>query len=216
MRAKKIMSTFKIFKGFTLAEVLITLGIIGVVAAITIPTLISNNQKQALATSIQKFYSTMTQAVKLSEAENGPMSGWDFGDGTAVGTHAWFNTYLAPYIKVDNITELSTSIWGNFSDGTRFRIFYTTPYMNIYYYTKSNVATSLGKNAFIFYLPTYYSKNYTNQQVFGPCDYGVTSLPTRNTWKNDATYGCSTSGSKHFCAGLLMFDGWKFEDDYPW
>ncbi len=32
-------------KGFTLAEVLITLGIIGVVAAITIPSLITNYQK---------------------------------------------------------------------------------------------------------------------------------------------------------------------------
>lgn len=39
-------------KGFTLAEVLITLGIIGVVAAMTIPTLIANAQKHSAVTGL--------------------------------------------------------------------------------------------------------------------------------------------------------------------
>ena len=38
------------FKAFTLAEILITLGIIGVVAAMTIPTLITNYQKKQTVT----------------------------------------------------------------------------------------------------------------------------------------------------------------------
>ena len=42
-------------KGFTLAEVLITLGIIGVVAAMTMPTLIQNHQKRSLEVATQKF-----------------------------------------------------------------------------------------------------------------------------------------------------------------
>lgn len=48
---------------FTLAEVLVTLGIIGVVAAITMPTLIDNHQKKVAATRLEKFYSMMSQAV---------------------------------------------------------------------------------------------------------------------------------------------------------
>ena len=40
--------------GFTLAEVLITLGIIGVVAALTIPQVVQNYQKQATATALKK------------------------------------------------------------------------------------------------------------------------------------------------------------------
>ena len=56
---------------FTLAEVLITLGIIGVVAAMTLPSLIQNYQKKALATQTQKFYSTMSQAVKQYMADYG-------------------------------------------------------------------------------------------------------------------------------------------------
>ena len=42
-------------KGFTLAEVLITLGIIGVVASMTIPTLITNNQQRSLDTAANIF-----------------------------------------------------------------------------------------------------------------------------------------------------------------
>jgi len=51
----------KVF-AFTLAEVLITLGIIGVVAAITLPTLISNHRKKVLETQFKKGYSTIQNA----------------------------------------------------------------------------------------------------------------------------------------------------------
>ena len=57
--------------GFTLAEVLITLGIIGVVAAMTLPTLVQNQQKRSLEVATQKFYSTMSQAVKKYMADEG-------------------------------------------------------------------------------------------------------------------------------------------------
>ncbi len=57
-------------KGFTLAEVLITLGIIGVVAAMTIPTLISNYQKRQFVTGLQKGYSIMNNALKMALAED--------------------------------------------------------------------------------------------------------------------------------------------------
>jgi len=49
-------------KGFTLAEVLITLVIIGVVVAMTIPNVINNSKKQEYSAKFKKFYSTMKQA----------------------------------------------------------------------------------------------------------------------------------------------------------
>ena len=51
-------------RAFTLAEVLITLGIIGVVAALTIPTILRNIQDYQLNIAFKKFYSTFTQAVQ--------------------------------------------------------------------------------------------------------------------------------------------------------
>jgi len=56
-------------KGFTLAEVLITLGIIGVVAAMTIPTLIQNTNSVKFASQFKKSISTLSQAALMSQAQ---------------------------------------------------------------------------------------------------------------------------------------------------
>ena len=58
-------------KAFTLAEVLITLGIIGVVAALTLPSVVQNYQKRSLEVATQKFYSVMLQAIKQYMADEG-------------------------------------------------------------------------------------------------------------------------------------------------
>ena len=55
-------------KGFTLAEVLITLGIIGVVAAMTMPTLINSTQGAQYKTAYKKALSVMSQAVVMNIA----------------------------------------------------------------------------------------------------------------------------------------------------
>lgn len=56
-------------KGFTLAETLITLGIIGIVAAMTIPTLVANYQKQLLETAFKKQYATLLQVISMLSFE---------------------------------------------------------------------------------------------------------------------------------------------------
>lgn len=58
-------------KAFTLAEVLITLGIIGVVAAMTIPTLIANTNGQKYRSQLKKTISTLSQAARMSQAQYG-------------------------------------------------------------------------------------------------------------------------------------------------
>lgn len=52
------------FFAFTLAEVLITLGIIGIVAAMTIPTIISNSEKQSTVSKVKEAYSILSQATQ--------------------------------------------------------------------------------------------------------------------------------------------------------
>lgn len=57
--------------GFTLAEVLITLGIIGVVAAMTIPTLINKTNDIEFKSKLKKEYSTISQVQELLALDNG-------------------------------------------------------------------------------------------------------------------------------------------------
>ena len=63
------MKNYSLKGAFTLAEVLITLGIIGVVAALTIPTLINNYQKKVLKTQFMKKYAEISQSVLLAKSE---------------------------------------------------------------------------------------------------------------------------------------------------
>ena len=63
-------------KAFTLAEVLITLSIIGVVAALTIPTLIQRTGNEELVSRLQKAYSTLSQATEAIMTENGSPKNW--------------------------------------------------------------------------------------------------------------------------------------------
>ncbi len=58
-------------KGFTLAEVLITLAIIGVVAAISIPSVISNSQQQEFKTGLRKAVSVLNSAITMNMALDG-------------------------------------------------------------------------------------------------------------------------------------------------
>lgn len=69
-KIKKIIH-YKNIKAFTLAEVLITLGIIGVVACFTIPALISSIQDYQLKQAWKKEYSVMSQAVSRMVQDNG-------------------------------------------------------------------------------------------------------------------------------------------------
>ncbi len=61
--------------GFTLAEVLITLAIIGVVATLTLPALMTNTAEQQAKTALKKGINTLTEAAQMNQA----IAGFDYG-----------------------------------------------------------------------------------------------------------------------------------------
>ncbi len=63
-------------KGFTLAEVLITLAIIGVVAALTIPAVVKNYKEQEAVAKLKKAYSTLANTTNLIISQEGAVKGW--------------------------------------------------------------------------------------------------------------------------------------------
>ena len=98
-------------KAFTLAEVLITLGIIGVVAAMTLPVITQKVDKQVTVSKLKKSLATMYEIVRLSEADNGEVWTWDFSEESyehAFVESNFFKKYFEPYIKkVGNYGEKS-------------------------------------------------------------------------------------------------------------
>ena len=68
--------------GFTLAEVLITLAIIGVVASLTLPALMANTQEQQAVTGFRKAMNTLNEVAQMNAA----VDGFDFGGIASVDT----------------------------------------------------------------------------------------------------------------------------------
>ena len=84
---------------FTLAEVLITLGIIGVVAAMTMPALIQRQNEKATVVKLKKAYSVLENAYRLAKEENGDFSGWFSGTDCVENTKIFAQT-MKKYLKV--------------------------------------------------------------------------------------------------------------------
>ncbi len=88
------------FFGFTIAEVLITLGIIGVVAGLTIPTIIKKQEEISTVSKLKKIYSTLSQASLQAIQDNGTPDNWDLkGVGDQDGAVNAFKM-LIPYLRV--------------------------------------------------------------------------------------------------------------------
>jgi len=65
-------------KGFTLVEVVLTLSIIGVIAATTIPTMIHYTNKKATIEQLKKSAATLNQAIYNATITNGELNTWSW------------------------------------------------------------------------------------------------------------------------------------------
>ena len=107
--------------GFTLAEVLITLGIIGVVAAMTIPTLLANMTGNRHRSQFKKTISTLSQAARMSLEQYG----FDFG-----GTTYWHINIEAECAEQhpEDVMTICSLLNGTLAGGTALGI--NTTYYN--------------------------------------------------------------------------------------
>lgn len=87
--------------GFTLSEVLITLGIIGVVAAMTLPSLIANYREKVFVTSAKRGYSVLTNAMNKWNVDNGVV-----GDPSYIWLSGTNDELLNEFAKVLNVNKV--------------------------------------------------------------------------------------------------------------
>ncbi len=222
---------------FTLAEVLITLGIIGVVASLTMPTLIQNSKKTETSARLKKFYSIIQQAIILSEIDNGDSKDWikaetqkdeegntDYNAQSKVSKEFFMN-YLAKYINYTSIIDGKNTIdeEGNKS-GENIKIYLTDSssfYLNngscmdIQYDTNGDKKPNeVGRDRFIFYLCfTENSRNDicgSNKRAFCTFNRGGNIESSREKKLS------ACKSQPYYCSGLLEMDNWEFKEDYPY
>ena len=215
-------------KGFTLAEVLITLGIIGVVAAMTIPTLITNYQKQDNVVRLKKAISVLNNGVKLMMADEGVYnySGLGFNSCPGIGVinaadRECINNYFSKYFKI-----ISHSVDAN--DG---------------YYPYSDVLMlngNSGRTVATFNLAGYYGFTTQDGIAFWPqcfnwpaaVDVNGSNPPNRigydifvlqsddnghfspygvDTWDDESNTNdyCGDGGNGYGCTARIMKEDWK-------
>ncbi len=98
--------------GFTLAEVLITLGVIGIVAAMVMPTVLVQNRERENTAKLKKVYSTMTQAYTRAVADIGTPDYWNLvGENDPTGAENLKKT-LSPYFNVKP-ESINGEVWLN-------------------------------------------------------------------------------------------------------
>lgn len=226
-------------KAFTLAEVLITLGIIGIVAAMTLPTLVSNYRKNIVETRLKRFYSVANNALVASQAENASWDFWYFnGSLTPAGTKEWYDKYLAKYwttVKTEEILDGYVAAY--FPDGSLVIIKSGVDYF--YYpdaskYSQDNFSKrkNMGKDIFpfAFYPQRKNSQNYkkgiqpyiANKTEINEdgniVDTGSYEFTLEELY-NDPRRGCRkvensiTAGA--YCTEIIYRNGWEIPDNYP-
>lgn len=225
---------------FTLAEILITLAIIGVVAALTIPSVVQNYQKHQTVVRLKKAYAQLHQAINLSEVDNGDLSEWNY----SYNNQAFYDRYLKKYLKVSksygsssqdvlgvsykflNGQDIGSGYEVNsiasrailndgsmlfFGSGTYDKL-YKHVYIDINGTKKPN---QFGKDVFMFVIQPHYKVSPLGlgnvQETFGFGDKMDRDLITGSSAK-----ACKKGGEGWWCSALIMVDGWEIKDDYPW
>lgn len=87
-------------KAFTLAEVLITLGIIGIVAAMTMPALIVSHKEKETSVKLKKVYSTLSQAYISATNKYEAPENWNWAPAGSVSASDMILDYFAEYLVV--------------------------------------------------------------------------------------------------------------------
>ncbi len=220
---------------FTLAEVLITLGIIGVVAAMTLPTLIANGNKQAAVTALKKNYNILNQALQLSQNDNGDYQYWE--NGFQMGAESYFAKYYEPYLKgikkcTDYCGYKEQYPWKNLS-GKVFAWAVQIDNLRQPYVLADGTIIVVSVGSGIQNNEEYESNNYIIVDINGtkrPNTLGKDVFMFERTIskgiqplgyadpEDSMTVHCSKSNISigDWCAAKIMKDNWEMKDDYPW
>ena len=221
-------------KAFTIAEVLITLGIIGIIAAMTLPSLITKHQKNLTISQLKRVYTVLNQALNLSQAVNGEFKYWD--NALVIGQEEYYERYWKPYFNNPKVCQTykecgykSLTPWTYKQYGV-----VKTHTLNCVHNslrrtiilndgTLVSISVSTGDGITLdnnIYVDLNGSKN--------PNRHGRDFFVLKKKKKNGIQpYGydytqeqlkknCNKNALNYACAAKIIGDSWQIKDDYPW
>ena len=227
---------------FTLAEVLITLGIIGIVAAMTLPMLIAKYQKLVATTQLKRIYSILANAEMLAISDYGDRKNWDYPISgrepytpPPISNTDFFKKYYEPYFKTSGARERASfrdykvynynGVDANWGSGPAAKAFFRQ--------FDESCLTGWSNNQFVTFtidLNCEKRPNIIGRDVFDIATVRDTGRGTfkmepplpmgRNESRQTLIDNCKRAnyggGFPNRCFTLFVYDGWQFKDDYPW
>ena len=209
---------------------LITLGVIGVVAALIMPAVLGHYKKQETISRLKKAYTTINQALKLSELDNGEYEYWETGH--SLGAALYMQKYWHPYFNVMKICN-------NYSE-CNYTKYYPWTYLNgeeyILTFALSNLRIPFITSDGILYsisvaggsTPTEDNRVYIDingskgPNILGKDLFTFTRVKGKgilpycyNSSTNSINESCSKTGDGGCCAQKIIMDGWQISKDYP-
>ena len=202
--------------GFTLAEVLITLGIIGVIAALIMSTIIQEYKKINICTKLKKASSSLMQATNLAGTDEYDTREYFTPDDPNEALRM-FNKYYVPYIKFRRVEKGSKGVFAYMTDGT------------VLYFRKTNPDPGWSCTYIIVCINQKACKNINENN---PGHYGAKLVNGKNTFtlytngkvpgytfkhqtRQQRINDCKNNNSIEACTALIFEAGWKIPNDYP-
>ncbi len=239
----QIKSNDNTLNAFTLAEILITLAVIGIVAALTIPNLVQKYKRLVVENKLKKFYVNINQAVQMAEIDYGDKKNWykdvqgyeiTDEDGNPIPgipeKEKWFRKYLAPYLKYEKIEFKNNTITVYFNDGSIMQSGISTT-RDWYFYTmdvdkcsklQNNQGKLYGACRFVFnFVPDRKDSRYfycIYNKGMEPSNYQCITDDEQlkeGCYNNTLLTDDNTVEGSVYCTALIQKNNWNIPDDYP-
>ena len=208
--------------GFTLAEVLVTLGIIGVVSAMTVPSLMQNYQRQSYVTQLHKVYNELSQALIQYQTDKNALNLKEAGLTSQAELNSFFKTYFNVVNDCgDTQTPCLASSYKTISGRTIGTPFNEPIYMTLASGASFSAHYSGGTSViFYLYLDTNGQKgpNIAGRDIFAVYIYnngliddnGPAAPLTKEQRDNAFNDNCIAGETTWFgCFGKILNDNWE-------
>jgi len=209
--------------GFTLAEVLVTLGIIGVVSAMTVPTLMQNYQRQSYVTQLHKTYNEMSQALLRYQTDRNALNLSEAGLSSQDAVNNFVRTYFKVVKECDTMDNCFSSSYKSLggsaitaysstksfvlASGTSIRPLYSqagNKLINIAVDINGQKGPNInGRDFFWFYV--------YNNGIIDDMPINVNTVAPLTTAERETQYSsyCASANSVDGCFGKILNDNWQ-------